>query len=318
MEFVGHALAVEDKMMNDVKASIIMSAYNARSTIGESIESILAQTFRNYEFIIIDDASTDDTVKIIKQYKDSRIRLFCNVQNVGLTKNLNKALKIANGKYIVRMDADDISMDNRLERQIAYMDKNPQVMLSSCSSVTFGKERKKNIIRLSKKEIKALLIFQSVLPHPGFIFRSSLIQEGYHYNENFRYAQDYEFQAHVAEKYEISCLSDCLIKYRVSNKQISIDKYEEQMECANRVRAKQFMKYGICLKKDEAEILKKVCQMRICELNKIQRIRAILMIYRLKINIWYRKEKGREEIDKVCNDFCKKLACSFNGKQCER
>lgn len=297
-----------------VKASVLMSAYNAEKTIAEAIESILEQTFGDFEFIIIDDASTDKTLEIIRKYKDSRIRLFSNLYNIGLTRSLNRGLKIAKGEYIVRMDSDDISLPTRLEKQICYMDQNRNVALSSCSNIAFGAECKKNIINYDEKTIKALLIFNSVLPHPGFIFRQTLIKEGYKYNKFFKYAQDYEFQVHVSRKYTITCLRECLVKYRTSAEQISVVKYEEQMKYANITRARQFLNYGVRLNCDEAKIMQITCQDKIYDLSIIQKIRAVMIICRLKYHVSIMKVNESKQICKVCNEYIRKIEKSFVRK----
>lgn len=124
--------------MDEIMASVIMAAYNAQEYIAEAIESILKQTFTDFEFIIIDDASTDNTSAIIHSYDDGRIKLIKNTVNLGLTKSLNIGLKHANGKYIIRTDADDVNLIDRFEKQIKYMESNPHIMLSSCSMIIFG------------------------------------------------------------------------------------------------------------------------------------------------------------------------------------
>ena len=108
---------------NSLKISVLMSVYNGEKYLREAIDSILNQTFTNFEFIIIDDASTDDSNAIIKKYTDKRIKLVENPQNMGLTKSLNRGLKISLGKYIARLDSDDLAFPNRLKEQYEFMEK---------------------------------------------------------------------------------------------------------------------------------------------------------------------------------------------------
>jgi len=112
----------------DVKVSIVMSVYNAQKYLDEAIESILNQTYSNFEFIIINDGSTDKSLEIIENYakKDSRI-IVINRENKGLIYSLNEGIRKANGKYIARMDADDISLPQRLEKQVEFMEKNKNI-----------------------------------------------------------------------------------------------------------------------------------------------------------------------------------------------
>ncbi|HEY9660554.1 MAG TPA: glycosyltransferase, partial [Allocoleopsis sp.] len=115
--------------------SVLMAVYNGSRYVAEAIESILNQTFTDFEFLIIEDGSTDNTVQILQDYanRDPRIKLIQNEQNIGLTKSLNKGLKLAQGKYIARQDADDVSLPHRFEQQIAVFAQNPAAVLVSCS-----------------------------------------------------------------------------------------------------------------------------------------------------------------------------------------
>src|SRR5690606_20575239 len=110
--------------MDEVKITVLMCVYNGQRYLREAIDSILNKTYSDFEFLIVDDGSTDDTLKILKSYKDSRIKLVLNDNNIGLTKSLNKGLMLAKGEYIARMDADDISVKNRLLAQLNFMQQN--------------------------------------------------------------------------------------------------------------------------------------------------------------------------------------------------
>src|SRR6187397_2012165 len=107
--------------MSEPLVTVLMSVYNAEKYLREAIDSILNQTYRNFEFIIINDASTDGSEAIINSYKDERIRLISNSQNLRLTASLNKGIDLAKGKYIARMDADDASLPERLQKQVTFM-----------------------------------------------------------------------------------------------------------------------------------------------------------------------------------------------------
>ena len=111
--------------MKNPLVSILMPVYNSEKYLREAIKSILNQTFTNFELIIINDGSTDNSLKIIKSFKDNRIKIIKNKGNLGLIKTLNKGIDLAQGKYIARMDADDIAMPKRLEKQIAFFNENP-------------------------------------------------------------------------------------------------------------------------------------------------------------------------------------------------
>lgn len=266
-----------------VMASVIMSAYNAEKYVAEAISSILGQTFSDFEFIIIDDASTDNTGNVIKEFLDDRIILLENDRNVGLTKSLNKGLKIARGKYIIRADADDINLPDRFEKQIEFMEKNPDIMLASCSMVTFGKMRSKMLIQVAPEEIRGRLLFQSVLPHPGFIFRRALYLRGYRYDESFECSQDYEFQARVSRNYGVACMPDALVKYRISNGQVGVKKNEKQQQSSRKVMKEQFAYYGIRLSDKMIWNLQKTFWGKCEEVSFGDLIRVIIVLKMLKI-----------------------------------
>jgi len=113
--------------MKEPKVTVLMPVYNGEKYLNEAIDSILGQTFKDFKFLIINDGSTDGTADILKSYKDSRIKVTNNEKNIGLTKSLNKGLKMAKSEYIARMDADDISLPTRLQKQVEFMDSHPKV-----------------------------------------------------------------------------------------------------------------------------------------------------------------------------------------------
>ena len=118
--------------MRNPKITVLMPVYNGEKYLREAIGSILNQTFNDFEFLIINDSSTDSTREIILSYDDTRIRLEDNEKNIGLTHSLNKGLRLAKGKYVARMDADDISLPDRLEKQLAVIENNTDVSIVAC------------------------------------------------------------------------------------------------------------------------------------------------------------------------------------------
>ena len=122
--------------------TVLMSVYNGERYLNEAIDSILAQTFTDFEFLIIDDASTDSTPKILHSYDDPRIRIVTNEENLGLTKSLNKGLALAQGEYIARMDADDISLPERLMMQLNFLIDNKTVPLVGSGAIMIDEDGK--------------------------------------------------------------------------------------------------------------------------------------------------------------------------------
>ena len=222
------------------KISIIMSTYNDEKFIWESIESILNQSFEDFEFIIINDCSKDNTSNIIKKYqeKDERIRVINNNKNIWLTKNLNKWLKLAKWKYIARMDADDIALKDRLKTQYEYLEKNKDIFLIWWWAEVI--DEKWNFKYNYKpicwvKKVSRTLEKWNCIYHPTIMFRN----EWFLYREKFVYTQDYDFYLTLLSAWKkIDNICDKLIKYRVNSNSISWTKNSKQR--LFREKAKEF------------------------------------------------------------------------------
>jgi len=217
--------------MNKPKVSVIMSVYNGERYLREAIESILDQTMKDFEFIIVNDGSTDKTSKILEEYsrKDRRIKIINNMKNIGLTKSLNIALKVAKGDYIARMDADDLSLPERLEMQMNFLIKNRNVGVVCCNVVLIDSEG--NLIRrvILPDKLKHILRKRNRLVHGAVMFRKSVIEQLRGYNEQMCYAQDYELFLRLSNISEIGRINEFLYKLRVHSKSISYKKFFSQI-----------------------------------------------------------------------------------------
>ncbi|WP_346857501.1 glycosyltransferase [uncultured Draconibacterium sp.] len=176
--------------------SVIMSVYNAEKYLSESINSILNQTFKNFEFIIIDDKSSDKSVEIINSMasKDSRIKFIQNKVNQGLTINLNTAINIAKGKYIARMDADDISEVHRFEQQLDFLRENPHIDIlgSFCKNINQnGEVISYREVPTDHLQITKILPSLNPIAHPTVIFKTDTLKAIGAYDEQYRTSQDY-------------------------------------------------------------------------------------------------------------------------------
>lgn len=197
--------------------SVIMPAYNAEKYLEESIKSILNQTFTNFEFIIINDGSKDNTKKIIDIYKkkDKRIILLNNPKNLGLQVSLNRGLKLAKGKYIARMDSDDISLSNRFQIQINFLDRNKDIFLVGGSAIVINEKGEKVgcfIKDDSPRRIKKKLLKSNPFIHPSIMFRNEMI----YYREKFVCSEDYDLYLRLlTDDKNMRSLSNILIKYRI-------------------------------------------------------------------------------------------------------
>lgn len=215
------------------KISVVMSAYNGAKYLKEAIESILNQTFEDFEFIIVDDDSIDKTEEILVEYKrkDPRIKIITNRENIGLTKSLNKAIKITKGDYIARMDADDIAMAERLETQLEFMKKNPEVGAVGCWYYLIDKtgnifEKRRPPTKFSK--IKKALLASSPLIHPGMFIKKEVLEKIGPYDEEFKYAQDRDLLFRILQYYKLAVVPQFLLKFRHTPGSISLKKEIEQ------------------------------------------------------------------------------------------
>jgi len=206
-----------------LKVSVLMAVYNGEKYLREAIDSILSQTFTDFEFIIVDDGSTDASVEIINTYLDRRIRLVRNDRNLGLAVSLNKGLDIALGEYVARMDCDDISLPVRLATQVAYMDAHPEV--GACGTWAIDIDATGKEIRERKtpvgKQLENRYWIPSPIIHPSAMIRFAELTD-LRYDSEIRYAQDYDFWLRIRARYQLSNLSKYLLLYRVHNESVSM------------------------------------------------------------------------------------------------
>ena len=207
-----------------------MPVYNCENYINEAIESILTQTFSNFELIIIDDASTDSTVKFIKSYADKRIVLFEKKTNSGYSESLNFGLTIAKGENIARMDGDDISHKTRFEKQISILDNSKKIVL--CGTwMEILDSGKLIIFPIEHDEINVCLLKHCCIAHPTVMLRMSfLVEHSLTYNTLMEPAEDYDLWIRMVRKGVFAIIPEKLLKYRMHNQQTSIVKQNIQKQ----------------------------------------------------------------------------------------
>lgn len=207
------------------KVSVLMPVYNGEQYLCESIESILNQTFRDYELLIISEHGTsDESLTIIQSYSDERIRHIHNTTRLGLVGSRNLGLKESKGEYIVTMDSDDISYPKRFEIQYNYLEKNPDSgLVSSWNDVI---DERGDIIdswknNYSSEEIYYILNFRNCLTHSSTFFRKKLVISVNVYNENLRVAEDYDLYLRLSKITRIHQIPNILVKWRCTEKSIT-------------------------------------------------------------------------------------------------
>ncbi|HCC51080.1 MAG TPA: hypothetical protein DEQ30_02730 [Porphyromonadaceae bacterium] len=224
--------------MNDnPPVSVIMPVYNVELYVMEAIDSILCQTFSDFEFIIIDDGSTDNTWNIVQSYNDSRIITIQNDCNIGNYPSRNKGIKVSKGKFIVVMDGDDIAMPERLKKQLLYFEKNPDVIALG-TNCKFNSDDNKEFIPLNHEDVTISLLKDFNILHPSLMIRKDAILSLGGYDEAYKCAADYDLLCHLALLGKVENLPEILMMHRIHESQISQTKRKEQNEFARSIRRK--------------------------------------------------------------------------------
>lgn len=202
--------------------TVLMAVHNGEAFVDRAISSILSQTFADFEFLIVDDGSSDGTAARIAAYRDPRIRIITHATNVGLTKSLNHGLSLARGALIARQDADDVSHRTRLHAQVSFLDAHPDVaVVGTQARIVDAKDRPLNVPAwpksTSSEAIRWQLLFDSPFFHTSVMFRTRLVRDLLNgYDERFRTSQDFELWSRVAAaRHEMANLADVLVDFRV-------------------------------------------------------------------------------------------------------
>ena len=229
--------------------TVIMATYNEKEKIIKAaIESILNQTYSNFELLIFDDSTMESTKKVIDSFcLDSRVFVYRKPKREGFVSSLNHGLEIAKGKYIARMDADDIAFRDRFEKQVFYLEHHPKTDVLGGQIVIIDESGKKIGLRkypLGGLRLKLFFCYRTPVAHPSVMFRRTIVDAGIRYNKKLKKAEDIDFWLKVHNAgYRFENLPDAILKYRVGNNFIEkrvTDK--EQENYVIRIRRKNFSK----------------------------------------------------------------------------
>jgi glycosyltransferase involved in cell wall biosynthesis len=224
------------------KVSVLIPVFNGQEFVGECIDSILSQTYENFELLVVNDGSTDLTEAIVLSRNDKRIRYLKNRRNLGIVKTLNKGLYLSEGKFVARMDADDISLPDRLEKQISYLVDNPDVDILGAGIILNEHESMDNHREVSSviknEHHRVSLLRSNPLAHPTVVFnRESLLNNKLYYDRESQLAEDYKLWADSSiNNLNIESLTDKLLLYRVHEKQLSRQKSISQTLVARSIQ----------------------------------------------------------------------------------
>ena len=235
-----------NKLTQNPRVTVLMPVFNREEYLKEAIESILGQTYRDFEFIIIDDGSKDRSLEIIKSFKDERIKTLINQKNLGISASLNRGLEIARGAYVAGMHSDDISLPQRLEKQVRFMDRNPEIGVCGTWLEFFG-ERGGTLKHPSDpEEIKAGMLFYPFICHAAVILRRETFKRfNLSYDTEYKCTEDYELWTRAIRHFNFSNIQDALYKYRIHFSQISNLHKDTQMAEIAKIRLKQLRDLGL-------------------------------------------------------------------------
>jgi len=229
--------------------SVLMPAYNAEKYIAESIESILNQTFTDFEFIIIDDCSTDKTWEIIQEYanKDKRIIAMRNGKNLGIAGNRNKLVSLAKGKYIVWQDADDISMPYRIEHQYKFMEEHPEVGISGGYLLFFDESGDLGVRKYAADDaiLRKKIFRYSPVSQGAAIIRKSIINNMVpFFDVSLKQAEDLDLSFRIGRFSKFANIQEVVLKYRQHDKSVSFKKIRENIKYTLEVRKRAVKKHN--------------------------------------------------------------------------
>ncbi len=206
--------------MKKPKVSILMTVYNHQMYVQSSIESILYQTFKDFELVIINNGSEDNSGNLIKKIKDKRIKFYSFKKNIGRTKALNYGLKKCIGKYVAIQDSDDLSKKNRIQTQFNFLEKNLNFGLVGSNYTMISNSNKiirKKIVSSEFDKYPNIILFKNIIAHSTVMYRSEIMKEIGGYPKKFLYAQDYAFYLKVIKKNKIKLLDRILVDLRISH-----------------------------------------------------------------------------------------------------
>lgn len=239
--------------------SIVIPAHNAGPYVEDAMRAMLAQTWTDFELIIIDDGSTDDTYEILGTIatEDQRVRLLKNEQNIGLIATLNRGLSVATGKYIARMDADDYSPPERLALQIAYLESHEKTVAVGSNGQFFGTKTGAVSVPQRAHAVRTRLVFDNPILHSSILMRREwLAERGIQYRSHVPHSEDYDFWVQIVEAGgEIENLPERLLHYRIHGTNVTQTK-RQLLECSSgEIRRRQMASLGCTFTPQEIEIL---------------------------------------------------------------
>ncbi len=232
------------------KLTVLMTVYNGEAYLRETIDSILNQTYKDFKFLILDNASTDSSREIIRSYNDPRIELAALPENNGQAAALNKGLDMIDTPLVARMDADDISLPHRFERQVAFMEAHPEVGVLGTFVRVFLQQENQEEIKYRwptrPEDIKVRLMFETCLPHPAVMLRKTFFDRyGLRYDENIGHSFDWDLWQRAADHFDLANLPEFHLRYRLHPQNESKKTAHLQEKAALKLYERELEKLGL-------------------------------------------------------------------------
>ncbi len=240
--------------MTNPKISVLTAVYNSAELIRPAIESVLNQTFGDFEWVIINDATPDNSIEIIESYDDPRIKIYHNQTNMGLAASLNKGLDLCTGEYIARMDTDDVCYPNRFEQQVKFMESHPEIAIAGSWVNLTGDWKGLWKTPVSHEEIQCKLLFNSAIAHPTVIMRKSMLDKfSLRYDDRLKKIQDYDLWVRASQVVKLANIPEVLLDYRIDIQAKSPEVVKRSNEVIYGIRQMQLSRLGIQLSSNDAD-----------------------------------------------------------------
>ncbi len=241
--------------VNRPRVTVVMPVHDGAPYLRPAVESILAQTYRDLELLVLDDGSEDESAAIVASYRDPRVRLHRRAANLGVVATLNEGLELASTEYVARMDADDVSHPERLARQVAFLDQHPDVAVLGTAVKDIGTPRGAYALPCSHGAIRARLLFDWAIAHPTVMLRPAVLRaHGLRYDPVYLHAEDYALWVEVAARAQVANLPDQLVFYRHHDRQVSTRAAQEQHDCVRQVWVRALALAGIDASAEDAAL----------------------------------------------------------------
>jgi len=243
-------------MIDSPKVTVVIPVYNREKYVGDAIDSILAQTFPDFELLVIDDGSTDGSVEIVRSYNDPRLRLVCNETNLGVPKTRNRGIQFARGKYLAFLDSDDWAYPERLSKQVAFLDSHPDYAAVG-SWIKWMDEEGRSLRRIRRKpvlpdEIAAQRLFRQGIENSASMARTVVLRE-YGHQEEYDLSEDFDLWSRIAAKHKLATLPEVLVRCRMHGGRISQENLRRKKDRRLTIYAAQLHALGIAFTDTDLE-----------------------------------------------------------------